>query len=514
MRRVHFPVLCAFFSKTRHGHSKHNCDGQQQQQQQQQKRDEASVCAPLDDAQLRGIEEEAGLRGFMRRDSADAKVYMEMSFNRPEIIGGVPVSNLPPVERERTEFDVYQRSTRDFTSQVTPYGVSGVGLGAGFGSLEDKRFGFLRPRKLQPFGGESSIVPKYDENGMPVDATLTKEQLLKKRLEYLKSFEGTTMSHREHFLLVDLDFEKDAMIFGNTREEFEGNVARLKNVISTYTKWERTDNFYYYGTIALKFFTALVLMECLQQYYELRLLACHYDDFVEAMEETLIGLETNLNRDLKRAREELESHRPNFQPVVEAIRREKRFFEDAGELAAIKKSQVVNSENLVLCGDDIVNNGGEKIIDSHELIKLPSQHQEVGQTKAVVSSAVNLPVTAKHPMDTTYEQAYLLSLQKRETEREMRRLHEVSLSNKTSYGFLNNFWRKIRGRGGADSSLVTPLQQEDFVRFSYAASPTSIETLRAIRRILLPRSEDYIQVVREEMLEYKQQKEAKLVHPQ
>ncbi|EKG08577.1 hypothetical protein TCSYLVIO_000272, partial [Trypanosoma cruzi] len=187
-------------------------------------RQQPSPGAPLDRDQLQGLEAEAQQRGFMRRDSPDAKVYMEMSFRQPERIGGgVPVANLPPVKREKTEFDAYQRSTRDFTSQVTPYGTTGVGLGAGFGAREDKRLGFLRPRKLQPFGGESSIVPKYDENGMPIEAGLTKEQLLKKRLAYMKSFEGTTMSHREHFLLVDLDFERDAMIFGKTREEFEEN---------------------------------------------------------------------------------------------------------------------------------------------------------------------------------------------------------------------------------------------------------------------------------------------------
>ncbi|KAF8279578.1 hypothetical protein TcBrA4_0101120 [Trypanosoma cruzi] len=147
---------------------------------------------------------------------------------------------------------------------------------------------------------------------MPIEAGLTKEQLLKKRLAYMKSFEGTTMSHREHFLLLDLDFERDAMIFGNTREEFEENVTKLKEVISKYTRWERNDNFYYYGIIALKALTAWVLMECVQQHYELKLLAGHYEDFVEAMEETVSGIEENLQRDMRRAREELQSHRPDF----------------------------------------------------------------------------------------------------------------------------------------------------------------------------------------------------------
>ncbi|KEG06299.1 hypothetical protein DQ04_14761000 [Trypanosoma grayi] len=500
--------------------------------------------SPLDEARAQQLESEAAQRGFMRRDSADAKVYMETHLVRPERIGGgVPVANLPPVEREKTEFDVYQRSTRDFTSQVTPYGTTGVGLGAGFGARDDARLGFLRPRKLQPFGGESSIVPKYDESGMPIDESLTKEQLIKKRMAYMKSFEGTTMSHREHFLLVDLDFEKDAMIFGNTREEFERNVTKLKEVISTYTKWERTDNFYYYGTIALKALTVWVLMECLQQYYELGLLAGHYDDFVEAMEETLGNLEKNLQRDLQRARDELQSHRPDFSPVVEAIRREKRRLLDA-EATRLAGQQVMR-ENARSSGSSGGIDGkiiGSSSSDSHNrsagsvedlatqiggTLRVhdagkQEQHTSPAATQTTSTSSETGVLTVQqpshHPMDTTREQEYLASLRQREAQREMRRLQESVASSRAPYSALGAIWSKLRfgsgGGGSGDAAAETPLQQEDFARLSYAASPTSIDTLRAIRRILLPRSEDYIQVVREELLEYKQQKETKLTHPE
>ncbi|ORC87283.1 uncharacterized protein TM35_000232540 [Trypanosoma theileri] len=514
-------------------------------QHQEQKPQQQESDSPLDETRSRELEVEALERGFMRRDTPDSKVYMETHLTRPECIsGGVPVCNLPPVEREKTEFDVYQRSTRDFTSQVTPYGTTGVGLGAGFGAKEDKRLGFLRPRKLQPFGGESSIVPKYDENGMPIDPTLRKDQLMKKRLEYMKSFEGTTMSHREHFLLVDLDFEKDAMLFGNTRGEFERNVTKLKQVISTYTAWERTDNFYYYGTFVLKALTAWVLMECLQQYYELKLLAGHYDDFVEATEATLDGLEADFHRDLHRAREELQSHKPDFRPIVEAVRREKRRLLDA-KTAQITEQKVVERNNSDSSNSNNDNNNSNRnnnkiVSDSNNnestekdlTIALGEAlgahnsgnerqlyHQQHGQQEKQHHQQENLSGNGSHsvvyhPMDTTNEQGYLASLQQREMQHEMKRLHDTATASKTgSYSMVAAIWRKIRGVEGEDAAVLTPLQQEDFARLSYAASPTSIDTLRSIRRILLPRSEDYIQVVREEMLEYRREKEAKILHP-
>ncbi|CCD11583.1 unnamed protein product [Trypanosoma congolense IL3000] len=480
-------------------------------------------CPPglaTDESRAQQLERDASERGFMRRDTPDAKVYMEETLIKPErISGGVTVANLPPTRKEETEFDVYQRSTRDYTSQVTPFRAVGVGLGAGFGVLEDKRLGFLRPRKLQPFAGEGSIVPKYDENGMPIDESLTREHLIQKRLAYMKSFEGTTMSHREHFLLVDLDFEKDAMIFGTTREEFERNVTRLKEVISEYSRWERTDNFYYYGTVALKLLTAWALLECIQQYYELQLLSGHYGDFVEAMEETLDSLVTNLDEDFKRAREELKSHPPDFRPVVEAIRREKRRLldESAGHPSGSGQA-VAAASNARGAQAPPVDNGFSpelnRVVQTHADNEGHSEesHREV---EALPKAPPLLDVSdagssCNHPMDTTHEELYLASARRREIEREMRRLQEHARNGGSSFGVFGALRRWLCG---GDGDTVPPLRQADFVRLSYAASPTSIDTLRAIRRILLPRSEDYTQTVREEMLEYKNMKEAARTHP-
>ncbi|RNF02403.1 uncharacterized protein Tco025E_08402, partial [Trypanosoma conorhini] len=314
-------------------------------------------------------------------------------------------------------------------------------------------------------------------------------------------------------------------------EEFERNVTKLKDVISKYTRWERTDNFYYYGTLLLKALTAWVLMECLQQHYELKLLADHYDDFVEAMEETRSGLEEDLRRDLQRARAELQAHRPDFRPVVEAVRREKRRLLDAeaARVEGLRASTMdgnegnnatgmsrVPGEGALAAGlGEALGTGGARGDEHAQPSSSPAPQRAPTQERAsLVSTTAHDRVKVHHPMDTTHEQLYLSALQGQETEREMRRLQESAASSRASYSVVGALWRRIRGGGGGDSALVTPLQQEDFARLSYAASPTSIDALRAIRRILLPRSEDHIQVVREEMLEYRRQKEAKLVHPE
>lgn len=417
------------------------------------------------------IAREAEERGFARRDSAEAKIFMDQTFHAPQKIGdGVAVANLPEKAKEKTEFDQYQRSTTDFTSLVTPHGVTSVGLGAGFGKREDKRLGFLRPRThIQPYTGSAEVVPKFDENGMPIEETLTRDQIMKKRMEYMKSFEGSVVSHTEHFLLADLDFEKDAMLFGNTREEFERNVLSLQKVIVAYNKWERTDNFYYYTTILLRLVTLWILMECLHQYYELQLLANSYDTFVDVMEAEIADLEERREKDFARARVNLTHSKPDFTVVIDAIRNEKRRLEEADAARAASSASSA----------------------------LP----------AVVERALG---DASHPMDTTEEAAYLRAKEKEEEERQMRRLRDTA-SRSGEYSLWSSVWRKV---SGPLSSSTPPLQRDDLDRFSYAASPTSIEAVRAIRRVLLPRSEDYTQVVREQMFQYKQEKQLQTSFPE
>ncbi|GET92073.1 hypothetical protein, conserved [Leishmania tarentolae] len=461
-----------------------------------------------ENAKWENKKKEAAEKGFARRDGIDDRILMSHLFETPESISnGVTVANLPPKHRETTDFDAYQLSTSDFTSLVTPHGAERKsGLGAGFGVKEDKRLSFLRPRQpLQPYAGSTSIVPKFDENGLPIDETLTPQQVMQKRREYMKSYEGTNMSSREHFLLVDLDFQKDAMLFGNTREEFERNVTKLKNVIIAYNKWEWTDNFYYYTTVLLKLLTVWVLMECLQQFYELRLFASHYEDFVEAIEAEMAALDLKRKHDLADAAEELRRHKPDFRSVREAIARRREHIADVDTRTAedaLRKKETELEEKMR------PSSGGlsDLVWEALRVNKGSASTKTEPVAKLSVIDIKN--PSASHPMDTTFEERHNEQLRKADEEREMRRLAELSRS--TAHGIT---WSHIWNRICSMFSGERRLHHEGVMHHSYAMAPTSIPSIRALRRILLPRSEDVVQIVREEMIAYKQEKERHYVHP-
>ncbi|CAJ1035702.1 hypothetical protein Q4I30_007218 [Leishmania utingensis] len=450
-------------------------------------------------------QKEAAEKGFACRNSADDRVLMSQLFKAPESVsGGVAVANLPPKQRERTDFDAYRLSTTDFTSLVTPHGApSKSGLGAGFGVKEDKRLRFLRPR--QPYPGSASIVPKFDENGLPIDEVLTPEQRIQKRKEYMKNIEGITMSAREHFLLVDLDFQKDAMLFGDTREEFERNVTKLKHVIIAYNKWEWTDNFYYYMTVLLKLLTVWALMESLQQFYELRLFASHYDDFVEAIEADIAALELKRKADFKDAAEELRRHKPDFKSVLEAIARERDSLADLKTRAAeeeLREKEARTEEQTRPSGSGV----GYLV---WEALRVNRGRALTKVEPVPMMSALDVKnPSASHPMDTTFEERHNERRRKADEAREMQRLAALT-GNSAQDGIWTHVWNRITGLFHAQQHL----RLEEVAQYSYAASPSSIPSIRALRRILLPRSEDMVQIVREEMLAYRQEKEQRYAHP-
>ncbi|KPA84440.1 putative mitochondrial hypothetical protein [Leptomonas pyrrhocoris] len=452
---------------------------------------------------------EAASKGFGRRDSVEDKVLMGQMFEAPESIGGgVVVANLPPKQHEPTEFDAYQLSTTDFSSLVTPHGTPPVktGLGAGFGAREDKRLGFLRPRQpLQPYTGSTAVVPKFDENGLPLEQSLTPEQMMRKRKEYMKTFEGTTMSASEHFLLVDLDFQKDAMLFGTTREEFEHNVTKLKNVIIAYNKWERTDNFYRYMTVLLKLLTLWILMESLQQFYELRLFAANYDDFVEAMEMDIAALVHKRAADFADAARELQQHKPDFAPVLEAIAKER----DRVVAVEARANKQMAEADMANSSSSSSSGGGIALLAWEALGANIGRDGTHEQQPASTLSPLDVKADgAPHPMDTTNVEEHRERQRRAEEEREMRRLALYNDSSRQD-GVWWHVWKRVKGVVRGQDRLP----EADVTRYSYAASPTSITSMRALRRILLPRSEDVVQVVREEMVAYKAQKEQMRAHP-
>eukprot|EP00796_Vickermania_ingenoplastis_P010653 gene10653-7400_t len=458
---------------------------------------------PPGKADMEKMRQEAEKKGFARRDTVQGIDFLLKNTPSVERLpdSEIPVVNMPP-KNEVTPFDSYKRSTTEFTSIVAPHGTNSVGLGAGFGVKEDKRLSFLRPRKtLQP-RGVGDMAPKFDENGFLIDLSLPDAELKKRRREYLQSFQGTTMSAREHFLLVDLDFEKDSILFGSTREEFERNVRLMKKVVVGYQKWERSDNFYYYATIVLKIFTFWILMECAHQYVELQLLSGNYEVFAEAIEDEIHDLSTKMARDFQEARETLAHNPPNFTPVLNAIRNERervRASEENVSAIPVQDSTVPTETDL-----------DRLKATALELSKSPSTSSGSDSTperrrQEIPVAEVYAKARAQHPMDTLNEKAILTH--ERETSRanEMQRLQKRLQSQEN--GLFERLKSKIWRLFSRPAYLMYhPLTNEDLSRFSYAASPTAVEAVRLLRRILLPKSEDFTQIVREEMLEYKNEK--------
>jgi hypothetical protein len=133
-----------------------------------------------------------------------------------------------------------------------------------------------------------------------------------------------------HFLMLDLDFEKDSLIFGTTRDEFYENVDKMKRVIVEYHRWERNDNFYMYGTRLLQFMTAFFIYDSWEQERFKILLASSFDNFKEAHEEEVEGIEQRRIQALERAVVELEVRPPNF---IDLVAERKRVEEQTDEEA-------------------------------------------------------------------------------------------------------------------------------------------------------------------------------------
>lgn len=442
-----------------------------------------------------------------RQGDFNNQVWMQTNFTEAEILpSGIRIYNLPPApppsaaeggesSENTTGLKQYVKSTSDFLSQVTPNGTSGVGLGAGFGQRPDKRLGWLRPRQkdhltpLPPEEEKELLLKKTEEEGiqdLPEAKTPEeRKEQIQRMLTYMKSFEGTTLSGTGgHTLLADLDFEKDSLLFGRTRDEFIHNVETLKRVILNYEKWERTDNFYRYGTIFMQFSCVWLLVDCLQTHSRFQLLRDHFDDFVEATEEEIVLLQTKRAHDRELARQEFALNTPNFDSVIDQIVVERR-------------------------------------------------RQESGEEEAKQKELVS------HPMDTTKEALTLRAQSEEQRRRDMRifldhsedEMEKEKKQKSSSQGGWKKFlfgWASSSnahrgdddGKKNEDPKSLSPtattttkrplITAEDVVRYSYAAAPTSIATVRALRRVLLPRSDDFTQIVREEMEAYRLAKDSEV----
>lgn len=132
----------------------------------------------------------------------------------------IQVENLPaPIQKEASPMDEYKRSTTDFLSKLEPNsGGYGIGLGAGFGNTDDKKLTFFPSRK--------EALPELSE-GLR-DDQLTSEEFRQQRIalqvqtkqqldqvhKKINAFRGSMFSMQEHFLLADLDFQRDSFSSG------------------------------------------------------------------------------------------------------------------------------------------------------------------------------------------------------------------------------------------------------------------------------------------------------------
>jgi len=471
--------------------------------------------------------------GFFKRRDADSQAWMMENFSKAETLpSGIKIYNLPPPAKSGdSNFELYKKSTSDFVSTVDPNTIVGVGLGAGFGSRPDRRLGWLRPRKqdhltpLPPEEQEKQIMRQIHEDGMQnvpeAKTPQERKQQIERMLKYMKSYDGMTLSRQEHFLLADLDFEKDAILFGNDRDEFVANVEKLKEVILQYNRWERTDNGYLYGTWFCKFACIWLIVDSTQTYFRFRMLRDSLDEFCVMTTEEINALKDKRSLDFKRVEEELQHNPPNFAPVIDTITTE--FKRVRAEERAREEAEVVEraklQEALSAITPSFSDDSGTTVIVG------PGEGEQQ-------SSLVYLTPEEKrraHPMDTTFESVVKAKEEAAARQRDMSVYLKGSLDSTAGANegvtsgqpWYKKVWRKVFPSSSPEGHLSVPgsavdnanvnyevLSRTDYIKFSYAAAPTSIATVRSIRRILLPRSDDYTQIVREEMADYKRSKDA------
>lgn len=118
----------------------------------------------------------------------------------------------------------------------------------------------------------------------------------------------------DHFLLADLDPDLDTVLFGTTTEEFEQNVKRMKVIVSTYTKWERWDNFYLYATRLLQIGTFGFAFVWWESACEKQLLQTAAEEYAAQHEQILKNLKESRERSIEYLIEDLKKFPPKIYP--------------------------------------------------------------------------------------------------------------------------------------------------------------------------------------------------------
>lgn len=406
----------------------------------------------------------------------------------------ITVMNLPDAGSGNPAQE-YTRKTSVFLSKAETNVVMGTGMMSGFSDGMGPYKGRLPPSMVtrSPFmtvpktEAETAIIHEaIDRNHYQITKMhKIKREAEQARLAIAKKVRGSTgYSVKEHSLFADLDFDRDWVLLGTNPEDFEKNLVRLQKLVTQYRKWERKDNRYYYGVLLLRALVALTIIDITNWTYQIYALQAGFDDFQQSVEDSIANMVARRQADMAMALVDLQANPPDFAPVVAALLKERQA---KAEVAAAPAA-------------------GAAVVDAYK-----PQFDKLGRI-------------VNHPMDTSFvEQTRIAS----EDEQRTRQLSLLATSVRDDQTKMLPSWsltRAIQGlftgdknskSGSGQATAAAPLlSSDDVASFSYAVAPTSIESARGIRRILLPRNDDMVTVVQESMLRYKAEKFAALNFPE
>ena len=119
----------------------------------------------------------------------------------------------------------------------------------------------------------------------------------------------------EHFLLADLDMTKDAVLFGQDREVFFENVKKMKQVVITYHRWERSDNYYYYWTKLVQVGCVCALIDIIRNTHAKLTFRDSLDNFLEISQQDIEELAEKRQQAYTKLIKEFELNPPTFDRI-------------------------------------------------------------------------------------------------------------------------------------------------------------------------------------------------------
>lgn len=224
------------------------------------------------------------------------------------------------------------------------------------------------------------------------------------------------------------------------------------------------------------------MIESVQHWAQIRALEGGFEDFQTCILEDIAALTTKRTSDFATADFEVRANKPDYSSVIAAIRSEMK--EQAKEEKPTDGTMHIRKDGLVL--NHPLDTSG------HAVFKVKTEEAERARQMSILNH---------HDDVESQADGAIAGLESR------------SLIGGIFSALFKSQKKEIIKVAGDDSSSDMGIARADLANFSYAVSPTSIESVRAVRRIVLPRADDFVSVVREEMLAYKNQKFAAMKFP-